>query len=160
MELCWIAVPPTGSLLAHSSGQSLNPYRLSKNELNPIAHWQLRIGSEHLMVFALGGTDLRNLLADYVRKLPIDLRTYLLPFIYGLFGGLFAVAFQKRANILFSIGWEKPSQQMSPGTFAFFSIPQTKVAFCRNFGFMPVKVVIAKFFAGAISIGGGCSLGR
>jgi Voltage gated chloride channel len=125
-----------------------------------VAHWQLRIGSEHLMVFALGGTDLRNLLADYVRKLPIDLRTYLLPFIYGLFGGLFAVAFQKRANILFSIGWEKPSQQMSPGTFAFFSIPQTKVAFCRNFGFMPVKVVIAKLFAGAISIGGSCSLGR
>jgi CIC family chloride channel protein len=186
MELCWIAVPPTGSLLAHSSGQSLNPYRLSKNELNPIAHWQLRIGSEHLMVFALGGTDLRNLLADYVRKLPIDLRTYLLPFIYGLFGGLFAVAFQKSANILFSIGWAKPSQQMSPGTFALFSlatilaasiiagliltfvssdaagsgIPQTKVAFWRNFGFMPVKVVIAKFFAGAISIGGGCSLGR
>ena len=75
---------------------------------------------------------------------------------------------------------------MLPGAFAFFSlatilaasifagliltfvsrdaagsgIPQVKVAFWRDFGFMPAKVVIAKFFAGAISIGGGCSLGR
>jgi H+/Cl- antiporter ClcA len=35
-----------------------------------------------------------------------------------------------------------------------------KVAFWRDFGFMPARVVIAKFFAGVISIGGGCSLGR
>jgi CIC family chloride channel protein len=129
---------------------------------------------------------LRNLFADYIRKLPIDLRIYLLPFIYGLFGGLAAVAFQKWASIIFSMFWEKPSQQMPPGAFAFFSlatilaasiiaglilafvsrdaagsgIPQVKVAFWRDFGFMPAKVVIAKFFAGAISIGGGCSLGR
>jgi CIC family chloride channel protein len=37
-------------------------------------------------------------------------------------------------------------------------IPQVKVAFWRDFGSMPAKVVIAKFFAGALSIGGGCSL--
>ena len=129
---------------------------------------------------------MRNLLADYVRKLPIDLRTYILPFIYGLFGGLAAVAFQKVVSIIFSMFWEQPSQQMPPGTFALFSlatilaasiiagliltfvsrdaagsgIPQAKVAFWRDFGFMPARVVIAKFFAGAISIGGGCSLGR
>ena len=135
---------------------------------------------------ASGGSDLRNVLADYFRKLPIDLRTYILPFIYGLFGGLAAVAFQKSASILFSIFWEMSSQQMPPETFALFSlaailaasiiaglvltfvsrdaagsgIPQAKVAFWRDFGFMPARVVIAKFFAGAISIGGGCSLGR
>jgi chloride channel protein, CIC family len=129
---------------------------------------------------------LRTVLADYVRKLPVDLRTYILPFIYGLFGGLVAVAFQKLASILFSMLWEKPSQQMPTGTFTLFSlaailaastiagliltfvsrdaagsgIPQAKVAFWRDFGFMPGRVVIAKFFAGAISIGGGCSLGR
>ena len=129
---------------------------------------------------------MRNVLADYVRKLPIDLRTYILPLIYGLFGGLAAVAFQKLASILFSIFWEMSSQWMPPGTFALFSlavilsasiiagliltfvsrdaagsgIPQAKVAFWRDFGFMPARVVIAKFFAGAISIGGGCSLGR
>ena len=129
---------------------------------------------------------MRNLIADYVRKLPINLRTYVLPFIYGLFGGLAAVAFQKSVSTIFSIGWEKPSQQMSPGNFAFFSlamilvasiisgliltfvspdaagsgIPQAKIAFWRDFGFMPARLVIAKFFASAISIAGGCSLGR
>jgi chloride channel protein, CIC family len=149
---------------------------------------------KHLFQFALCTPSCLHLLsvlgflcaADYIRKLPIDLRTYLLPFIYGLFGGLAAVAFQKGASIIFSMFWEKPSQQMPPGAFAFFSlatilgasifagliltfvsrdaagsgIPQVKVAFWRDFGFMPAKVVIAKFFAGAISIGGGCSLGR
>ena len=135
---------------------------------------------------APGGIDLRNFFADYVRKLPIDLRTYILPFIYGLFGGLAAVAFQEGASIIFSMFWEKPSQHMPSGTFALFSlatilaasiiagliltfvsrdaagsgIPQAKIAFWRDFGFMPARVVIAKFFAGAISIGGGCSLGR
>jgi chloride channel protein, CIC family len=129
---------------------------------------------------------LRNWLAAYVRKLPINLQTYLLPFIYGLLGGLAAVAFQRVATIIFSIFWEKPSQQMPAASFAFFSlatiltasiiagliltfvsrdaagsgIPQAKVAFWRDFGFMPARAVIAKFFAGAISIGGGCSLGR
>jgi chloride channel protein, CIC family len=68
---------------------------------------------------------------------------------------------------------------MPAGTFAFFSlatilaasiiagliltfvssdaagsgIPQVKIAFWRDFGFMPAKVVLAKFVAGAISIG-------
>ena len=108
---------------------------------------------------------MRNLLADYVRKLPIDLRTYILPFIYGLFGGLAAVAFQESASLIFSTFWERPSQQ-PPGTFALFSlatilaasiiagliltfvsrdaagsgIPQAKVAFWRDFGFMPARV--------------------
>ncbi|MGA8480756.1 MAG: chloride channel protein [Chthoniobacterales bacterium] len=138
------------------------------------------------MLESIGGNDLRNLLAVYVRKLPIDLRTYLLPFIYGLLGGLAAVAFQKAASVIFSIFWERPSQQMPPGSFALFSlvtiltasiiagliltfvsrdaagsgIPQAKVAFWRDFGFMPARVVVAKFLVGVISIGGGCSLGR
>jgi chloride channel protein, CIC family len=106
--------------------------------------------------------------------------------IYGLFGGLAAVTFQKGASLIFLMFWEKPSQQMPPSTFACVSlatilvaaiiagliltfvsrdaagsgIPQAKVAFWRDFGFMPSRAVVAKFFAGAISIGGGCSLGR
>jgi CIC family chloride channel protein len=129
---------------------------------------------------------LRNLLADFVRRCPADLRTILLPFVYGLFGGLAAVAFQKGVSIIFSVFWVTPSQQMQLGAFAFFSlvtilaasiiagliltfvsrdaagsgIPQVKVACWRDFGFLPAKVVVAKFFAGTISIGGGCSLGR
>ena len=73
---------------------------------------------------------------------------------------------------------------MGHGTFAFFSlltivvtaisaslilmfvscaasgsgIPQVMVAYWKDFGFMPAKVVIAKFFAGVLAIGGGCSL--
>ena len=62
------------------------------------------------------------MLADYVRKLPVDLRTYILPFIYGLFGGLAAVAFQKLVSILFSIFFEMPSQQLPSGTFTLFSL--------------------------------------
>jgi len=138
------------------------------------------------MLRSFGGIDLRNLLIEYLRKVPVDLRTYLLPFIYGLFGGVAAVGFQKTVNVLFSIFYEKPSQQMPKPAFVFFSlatiltasiiaglilafvsreaagsgIPQVKIAFWRDFGFMPVKVVMAKFFAGVISIGGGCSLGR
>jgi len=129
---------------------------------------------------------LRKFLADCIRKLPIELRTYLLPFIYGLVGGLVAVAFQKGASIIFSTFLETPSQQIPAGNFASLSlatilaaaiiaglilrfvsrdaagsgIPQVKVAFWRDFGFMRARVAIAKFFAGAISIGGGCSLGR
>ena len=75
---------------------------------------------------------------------------------------------------------------MSPGAFGFFSlativaasiaaglmlkfisraaagsgIPQVMVAYWRDFGFIPGRVVVAKFFAGVLSIGGGCSLGR
>ena len=129
---------------------------------------------------------MRNFLAACVRRVPTDLRTYLLPLVYGLFGGLASVAFQKGASIIFSFFWEEQSQRMPAGTFALFSlatiltasiiagliltfvsrdaagsgIPQAKVAFWRDFGFMPARVVIAKFFAGVISIGGGCSLGR
>ena len=54
---------------------------------------------------------LRTVIADYVRKLPVDLRTYILPFIYGLFGGLAAVAFQKLAGVLFSYsGKSRPNK--------------------------------------------------
>jgi CIC family chloride channel protein len=39
-------------------------------------------------------------------------------------------------------------------------IPQMKVAFWKDFGFIPWRVVWVKFLAGFLSIGGGCSLGR
>jgi chloride channel protein, CIC family len=134
----------------------------------------------------VGGFDLRKLFIAHVRQVPATFRTILLPAVYGLFGGLAAVAFQKAVTIVFSILWEIPSQQMRPGTFTVFSlatilvtsiiaglilifvsreaagsgIPQVKVAYWKDFGFMPAKVVIAKFVAGVLSIGGGCSLGR
>jgi chloride channel protein, CIC family len=129
---------------------------------------------------------LRELVIDYIRKIAIDIRGFFLPAIYGLCGGLAAVAFQSALDHTFSILWEVPSRQMGHGTFALFSlltivvtsisaslmlvfvscaasgsgIPQVMVAYWRDFGFMPAKVVVAKFFAGVLSIGGGCSLGR
>jgi CIC family chloride channel protein len=39
-------------------------------------------------------------------------------------------------------------------------IPQLKLAFWKEFGFVPWRVVWVKFVAGVLSIGGGCSLGR
>jgi chloride channel protein, CIC family len=125
-------------------------------------------------------------LIDYIRKIAVDFRGFLLPAVYGLCGGLAAVAFQSALNITFSTLWQVPSQQMEHGTFALFSlftivgtsisaslilmfvscaasgsgIPQVMVAYWRDFGFMPAKVVLAKFFGGVLSIGGGCSLGR
>jgi len=39
-------------------------------------------------------------------------------------------------------------------------IPQLKLAFWKDFGFIPWRVVWVKFVAGALSVGGGCSLGR
>jgi chloride channel protein, CIC family len=130
--------------------------------------------------------NLRKLLIDCLREVPANLRTVLLPVVYGLAGGSAAVAFQRVTAMVFSILWEVPSQQMQPGRFAVFSlatilvtaiaaslilvfvsraaagsgIPQVKVAYWRDFGFMPAKVIVAKFFAGVLSIGGGCSFGR
>ena len=39
-------------------------------------------------------------------------------------------------------------------------IPQLKIAFWRDFGFLSIKVALVKFFAGIITIGGGGSFGR
>jgi chloride channel protein, CIC family len=99
---------------------------------------------------------LRTVLADYVRKLPVDLRTYILPFISRLSTDCSAASLQWPSK-----NWPTSFSQCSVSRDAAGSgIPQAKVAFWRDFGFMPGRVVIAKFFAGAISIGGGCSLGR
>jgi len=73
------------------------------------------------------------LLAGDVGKLPIDLRTYLLPFIYGLLGGLAAVAFQRAVSTLFTIFWERPAQQMPPGNLALFSLATILAAVTATF---------------------------
>ncbi|MBE7158414.1 MAG: chloride channel protein, partial [Rhodospirillales bacterium] len=39
-------------------------------------------------------------------------------------------------------------------------IPQLKLAFWKDFGYVPIKVVWVKFVAGILTVGGGASLGR
>lgn len=39
-------------------------------------------------------------------------------------------------------------------------IPQLKLAFWKDFGYVPLRTVWVKYVAGVLSVGGGCSLGR
>jgi chloride channel protein, CIC family len=132
-----------------------------------------------------GVTLIRNFLIRCKAALPSDLRTYYQPFIYGLAGGLSAVAFQVCTQTIFRWLWVGPSQSLGlsfiPISFgaiigtalvagfiltyvskeaAGSGVPQVKVAFWRDFGFLPFRVIFAKFFGCVITIGGGSSLGR
>jgi CIC family chloride channel protein len=121
----------------------------------------------------------------YFQAIPIDLQAYLPPCLYGLVGGSAAVAFQLSIKFLEWALWTHLSQ-IAVGYFILISlftilgtslaagliltfvsrdaagsgIPQLKIAFWRDFGYLPLRVAFAKFFAGIITIGGGCSLGR
>jgi CIC family chloride channel protein len=105
--------------------------------------------------------------------------------LYGLGAGASAVAFQLGMNWLYRSGLVRLSHQ-SLSTFFLGSfvlligsslvvgwllnsfcreaagsgIPQLKLAFWKDFGFVPWRVVWVKFVAGILSIGGGSSLGR
>ena len=109
--------------------------------------------------------DKMRFLAKYLQAIPIDLRSYLRPFLYGLIGGSAAVAFQLGIKLLEWLLWTRFSQLaltyfllISLGTIlgtslvagliltfvsreaAGSGIPQLKVAFWRDFGYLPFKV--------------------
>jgi CIC family chloride channel protein len=124
-------------------------------------------------------------LARFAQKLPGQGRPIFLTSIFGLGAGLAAVAFQLGMNTLYRVTIVRLSHA-SPNTFILgtalvivstslavgylltsFSpeasgsgIPQLKLAFWKDFGFVPWRVVWVKYLAGVLSIGGGCSLGR
>jgi CIC family chloride channel protein len=105
--------------------------------------------------------------------------------VYGLAAGLAAVAFQQGMNALYRLTFVQFSR-MSATAFVVGSlvvivttslivgyllnafapeasgsgIPQLKLAFWKDFGVVPWRVVWVKYIAGVLSIGGGCSLGR
>jgi CIC family chloride channel protein len=105
--------------------------------------------------------------------------------VFGLSAGLAAVAFQTAITWLYRASFIQLSQR-APLTFLLGSlavivstslavgwlltrfapeasgsgIPQLKLAFWKDFGFVSWRVVWVKFVAGVLSIGGGCSLGR
>jgi chloride channel protein, CIC family len=126
-----------------------------------------------------------NQLARRVQRLPGRGRPIVLTCVFGLGAGLAAVAFQVAMNALYRVTFVQFSHR-SPAVFLVGSflvivvtslsvgflltkfapeasgsgIPQLKLAFWKEFGVVPWRVVWVKFVAGVLSIGGGCSLGR
>jgi CIC family chloride channel protein len=123
--------------------------------------------------------------ARLLRKLPKQPQTVVVTCAYALAAGAAAVAFQMSINVLYNAGFVRLSHS-SPakfiaGTFvvttasslivgwllssfcseaAGSGIPQLKLAFWKEFGLVPWRAVWVKYVAGALSIGGGSSLGR
>jgi len=120
-----------------------------------------------------------------LQRIPSRSRNILTTCIYGVGAGLSAVAFQWGINAVYSIGLVRLSRQSNEafllgslglllGTSmlvgwlltafcreaAGSGVPQLKLAFWKDFGFVPGRVVWVKFLAGIVSIGGGASLGR
>jgi len=124
-------------------------------------------------------------LQPLVRRLPARWRAVLTTCVYGLGAGASAVAFQLGMNWLYQLGFVRLSHQSLAvffvGSFVLLvgssllvgwllnsfcreaagsGIPQLKLAFWKDFGFVPWRVAWVKFVAGILSIGGGSSLGR
>jgi CIC family chloride channel protein len=126
-----------------------------------------------------------NFLARFAQKLPGRSRPIVLTSAYGLGAGIAAVAFQAAMNELYQLSLVNLSRESHTvfviGSFGVIvstsllvgyllnsfcreasgsGIPQLKLAFWKDFGVVPWRVVWVKFIAGVLSIGGGCSLGR
>ncbi len=124
-------------------------------------------------------------LSRTLRKLPKRTQTIVLTCVYGIFAGLAAVLFHVVIQNVFKLTFVRYAT-LGPTGFAIASfitiiscslavgflltrycpgasgsgIPQLKLAFWKDFGYVPWRVVWVKFVAGVLSIGGGCSLGR
>ena len=124
-------------------------------------------------------------LQSLVRRLPSRWRAVLTTCVYGLGAGAAAVAFQLGMNWFYQLGLVRLSHKSQPvffiGSFALLvgsslvvgwllnsfcrdaagsGIPQFKIAFWKDFGLVPSRVLWVKFLAGILIIGGGSSLGR
>lgn len=124
-------------------------------------------------------------IAGYLGKLPKQARTILVTCIYGVAAGGTTVVFQLLITLLYN-GTFKQLAHQSPAMFmectfglvvgtsvivgllmtrfapdaAGSGIPQLKLAYWKEFGWVPFKTVWVKFIGGILSIGGGNSLGR
>jgi len=123
--------------------------------------------------------------ATLMQRIPARARPVVVTIILGLAAGLAAVLFHLAIHFVYRHGLEELTHR-SRSTFligSFFllattsaitgwlltrfcpeaagsGIPQVKLAFWKDFGFMPWRVVWVKFIGGVLSVGGGNSLGR
>jgi CIC family chloride channel protein len=126
-----------------------------------------------------------SFLVDFFQRLPRQTRAIAQTCLYGLAAGGAAVVFQLGMNWFYQLGLVRLSHQSLTtflvGSFVIIvassllvgwllnsfcpeaagsGIPQLKLAFWKDFGQVPLRVVWVKFVAGVLSIGGGSSLGR
>lgn len=118
-------------------------------------------------------------------RLPVKTRGIVQTVCFGLAAGLVAVAFHLAIHTIFEHGIQRLTQESTEvflvGSFLIIAgtsaiagwllsafcpeaagsgIPQVKLAFWKDMGEIPFRVVWVKFIAGALSVGGGASLGR
>ncbi len=123
--------------------------------------------------------------AQLIQRLPARVRPIVLTVILGLVAGCAAVLFHLAIHFVYSHGIERLSHSSLPvflaGSLAVITvtsalsgwlltrfspdaagsgIPQLKLAFWKDFGHVPWRVVWVKFVGGVLSVGGGNSLGR
>ncbi|MCP5518918.1 MAG: chloride channel protein [Verrucomicrobiales bacterium] len=129
--------------------------------------------------------SIHGLLTGFLNRLPARTRSILATCVYGLLAGLAAVAFQLAVHATHRNTIARAAA-LSKTEFALWSlgilvaaslivgwllnayckeaagsgIPQLKLAFWKDFGYVPWRTVWVKFVAGVVSVGGGCSLGR
>lgn len=128
---------------------------------------------------------MRDALVRMLERLPTQSRTIIKTAVYGLAGGGIATAFHVGIGLLFNhtiralesarLAWFLAgSFLVVAGTSAISGwllnsycpeaagsgIPQVKVAFWKDMGFIRWRVVWVKFIGGILSVGGGASLGR
>lgn len=126
-----------------------------------------------------------SFIARQFHRLPESSRSILLTGIYGLAGGLAAVLFELGINWVYLSTFVSLSHRtltvfllgsltvvvacsLGGGWLMFrvdqsaagSGIPQLKFAFWQDFGFVRLRTVVVKFFAGLLHVGGGMSLGR
>lgn len=120
-----------------------------------------------------------------LQELPPQARNIIIICTLGLVAGLIAVAFHLAIHFIYKHGIEALAAsgpiQFLVGSFLLVAltsgitgwlltrfcreaagsgIPQVKLAFWKDFGVIPWRVVWVKFIGGALSVGGGSSLGR
>lgn len=123
--------------------------------------------------------------AQLLQRLPARVRPVALTVVLGLVAGLAAVLFHLAIHFVYHQGLERlthaslpvfltgsllvvaTTSALSGWLLTRFSpdaagsgIPQLKLAFWKDFGYVPWRVVWVKFLGGVLSVGGGSSLGR